>query len=113
MAKGSVCSAAPDGASAAGQVSAASPMDLVGFDRRRLDVIVDLLDYVAEEPRSTAQVETMVRCSPALLAVVGGRICAMRPADFLDELERAGLLACSGKWGLARQGKAFLKGLQG
>ena len=82
---------------------------LLEWEPSRRDTYVQVLDFIAEEPRPYAQIESLLKGTPALETVIDGRIETMQPSVFLDKLERAGVLVWNKKWQITEEGLDYLK----
>ncbi len=85
---------------------------LLDWESSRRDTYVQLLEYIAEEPRPYLQIESLLKGSPALETVINGRIEMVQPSVFLDKLERAGVLVWNKKWQITEEGLEYLKDLK-
>jgi hypothetical protein len=86
---------------------------LLDWEPLRRDTYVELLAFIAAEPRPYAQVESLLKGSPVLETVINGRIETVQPSVFLDKLERAGVLVWNKKWEITEEGREYLEGMQG
>lgn len=82
---------------------------LLEWEPSRRATYVQVLDYIAEQPRDYAQIESLLKGSPALETIINGRIETVQPSVFLDKLERAGVLVWNKKWQITEEGSEYLR----
>ena len=82
---------------------------LLDWEPSRRDTYVQVLNLIAEEPKTYAQIESLMKGSPALETMINGRIETVQPSVFLDKLERAGVLVWNKKWQITEEGLEYLK----
>ena len=86
---------------------------LLDWEPLRRKTYVEILEFIAAEPRPYADVESKLKGSPVLETVINGRIERVQPSVFLDKLERAGVLVWNKKWEITEEGREYLEGIQG
>lgn len=86
--------------------------DLFDLTPERADAYVELLEFIAAEPRSYAQIDSLLRGRPVLQTVIDGRSETMQPSVFVDKLGRAGALVWKDGWVLTEEGREFLEDLK-
>lgn len=87
-------------------------VELLQLAPERADTYLELLAYIAAEPRSYGDVARLLAGRPVLETVIDGTRHTMQPSVFLDKLERAGALVWKDGWSLTEEGEAFLQDLR-
>lgn len=88
-------------------------IDLLDLVPERADTYTELLEFVADEPRTYGQIESLLRGRPALETIIDGHRETMQPSVFVDKLERAGALIWDKEgWTLTEEGRDFLQDLK-
>lgn len=76
----------------------------------RRGAYLQLLDYIAQEPRTYPQIEDLLKGNPALQATIDGHLETVQPSVLLDKLERAGVLVWNNDWQITEEGHRYLVG---
>ena len=82
---------------------------LLGFALERRGVYLEVLEFIAQAPRSYAEVKELLAGHPVLEVTIDGMRQTMQPSVFVDKLERAGALVWDGGWRLTDGGLRFLE----
>ena len=85
---------------------------LLGFALERRGVYLEVLEFIAQAPRSYAEVKELLAGHPVLEVTIDGMRQTMQPSVFVDKLERAGALVWDQGWNLSDDGLRFLKELR-
>lgn len=82
---------------------------LLGLVPEREGTYREVLEFIAQTPRSYAEVKEFLAGRPVLEVVIDGVRQTMQPSVFVDKLERAGALVWDGGWRLSDGGLRFLE----
>ncbi|WP_350454939.1 hypothetical protein [Slackia heliotrinireducens] len=74
----------------------------------RAETFQEMLEFVAEKPRTYGEVTDLLKGRPVLQTIINGRTETVQPSVFIDKLERAGVLVWDNGWKLTKEGEAFL-----
>ena len=72
---------------------------------------VEVLRYIAEEPRTRYQIEKFCAGKPYLKTMSNLGVAEVRPSHFIDKLERAGVITWRDAWTINDAGRAYLASL--
>ena len=87
-------------------------IELLGLKPERSQTYVDVLEFVAQQPRSYDEIKELLRDSPALEVLINDHYVVMQPSVFVDKLERNGALVWNNGWALTKEGEEFLQELK-
>lgn len=87
-------------------------VELLQLAPERADVYIELLDFIAEKPRTYNEIVSLLSGRPVLETVIDGTRHTMQPSVFVDKLERSGALVWNEGWCLTEEGKTFLQDLR-
>lgn len=85
---------------------------LINYKPERKDTYIELLEFIAEQPRSYDEVKELLAGRPILEVVIDGTHETMQPSVFVDKLDRAGAIAWDKGWNLTEEGREFLEELK-
>lgn len=85
---------------------------LLNYKPERRDTYIELLEFIAEAPRSYNEVKELLDGRPILEVVIDGTHETMQPSVFVDKLDRAGAIAWDKGWNLTNEGRKFLEELK-
>lgn len=85
---------------------------LLDYKPERKETYIELLEFIAEQPRSYDEVKELLTGRPILEVVIDGTHQTMQPSVFVDKLDRAGAIAWNKGWNLTNEGRKFLEELK-